>query len=171
VVVPRNLYRNRGVLLAIEAYARCRGELDGARLLVVGGAGEAGYLEQCQARCAALDLGEAVVFAGAIPWMQMPGVYSVSDLAVIPTLCGEGTSLAALEAMSCGTATVSTHVAGLADLPTAQAAPTPEALAAALVSTWRDRAGVSVRQRDVVRGQHNLGLWQDFWVSLLASAS
>lgn len=170
IVVPRNLYRNRGVALAIEAYAECRGALAGARLLVVGGAGDRGYLEECEALVRKRGLEGLVRFAGAIPWREMPGVYSGAALALIPTLCGEGTSLAALEAMACGVATVSTNVAGLADLPTVQSAPTAGALGEALVRTWRERDAVGEAQAARVRREFDLARWRRFWVDLLETA-
>ncbi|MCA8958165.1 MAG: glycosyltransferase family 4 protein, partial [Planctomycetes bacterium] len=47
---------------------------------------------------------------------DMRSVYRESQIVTIPTVCGEGTSLAAIEAMYCGCAVVGTWVGGLADL-------------------------------------------------------
>lgn len=47
---------------------------------------------------------------------EMRQVYTGADVAVIPTLFSEGTSLACLEAMSCGIPVVATDVGGLNDL-------------------------------------------------------
>lgn len=47
---------------------------------------------------------------------EMRQAYAGADIAVIPTIFSEGTSLACLEAMSCGVPVVATNVGGLNDL-------------------------------------------------------
>ncbi|SPK71353.1 protein of unknown function [Cupriavidus taiwanensis] len=47
---------------------------------------------------------------------QMPSWYQRADIAVIPTIACEGTSLSCIEALACGCAVVSTNVGGLPDL-------------------------------------------------------
>lgn len=168
ILVPRNLYWNRGVHLAIEAFALCAGELPGARLVVVGADGQRGYREHCQALARKHGLAERVIFFGPVPWEQMPAVYSASALTVIPTLCGEGTSLSALESMSCGTATVTTNVAGLADLPAVRCEPAPAALASAMVEAWRDRETIAAQQQQTVRDTFNLERWRAAWERVLS---
>ena len=167
VLVPRNLYWNRGVHLAIEAFARCAGRLDNARLVVVGAEGQPGYVNHCKRLAEQLDVGARVVFFGPVAWDDMPAVYSAAALTVIPTLAGEGTSYSALESMGCGTATVTTNVAGLADLPAVQCDPTPESLAAALVDAWRDRHSIGDRQREVVSEDYRLENWERVWLRIL----
>jgi len=166
ILVPRNLYWNRGVHLAIEAFAKCGSGLDDASLVVVGGEGQPGYLEHCRELAAKLGVGGRVVFHGPAPWEQMPAIYSGGELTLIPTLCGEGTSLSALESMACGTATVTTNVAGLADLPTVQSAATAQALGSALREAWQDRANIGSQQEQVTRSIYNLDNWKRAWLSL-----
>jgi glycosyltransferase involved in cell wall biosynthesis len=52
----------------------------------------------------------------ALPMDAMRAAYEQSQIVVIPTLCGEGTSLSAIEAMHFGCAVVSTWVGGLPNL-------------------------------------------------------
>lgn len=52
----------------------------------------------------------------SLPFDRMREAYATSAIAVIPTVCGEGTSLSAIEAMYCGCAVVGTWVGGLANL-------------------------------------------------------
>lgn len=52
----------------------------------------------------------------ALPMDAMRDAYERSQIVVIPTLCGEGTSLSAIEAMHFGCAVVSTWVGGLPNL-------------------------------------------------------
>ena len=167
VLVPRNLYRNRGVHLAIEAFARCAPELDGARLIVVGAEGQRGYLDHCRRLAEELGVGKKVVFFGAVPWEEMPAIYSAASVTVIPSLAGEGTSYSALESMGCGTPTITTNVAGLADLPTVQCHPTPESLAAALVDVWGDRQSIGDKQREIVTTVYRLENWERAWLRIL----
>ncbi len=167
ILVPRNLYRNRGIHLAIQAFARCADELEETQLVVVGAEGQSGYLDYCRGLAADLDVSERVVFFGPVSWEQMPAVYSAATVTLIPSLCGEGTSLSALESMACGTATVTTNVAGLMDLPAAKCDPTPDALAAALLETWRAHERIADQQREAVVSVYNLGNWNATWLRIL----
>ncbi len=167
VLVPRNVYRNRGIHLAIEALGRCVEELDGARMVVAGAESQPRYAAYCRRLAAQLGISDRVHFIGPIPWEQMPAAYSAADLTVIPTIAGEGTSLSALEAMACGTATVTTKVAGLADLPTIKSEPTAEALAAAMVKAWRNRPAIAAEQQQAVRSVYNLENWRQAWLEIL----
>jgi glycosyltransferase involved in cell wall biosynthesis len=47
---------------------------------------------------------------------QMPAWYQKTDIAVIPTIACEGTSLSCIEALACGCAVVATNVGGLPDV-------------------------------------------------------
>lgn len=167
ILVPRNLYPNRGVHLAIEAYALARDALDGAPLKIVGGEGLPGYLERCRVLAERLGVAAHVEFLGPTPWEAMPAVYNAAALTVIPTLCGEGTSLAALESMACGTATVTTDVAGLADLPARRCPPTATALAAALTSAWGERETLGAQQLEAVQA-FSLDRWRECWLGLFS---
>ncbi|MDR1007085.1 MAG: glycosyltransferase family 4 protein [Campylobacteraceae bacterium] len=47
---------------------------------------------------------------------EMIGIYQKTDIAIIPTLYSEGTSLSCLEAQACGNIVISTNIGGLANL-------------------------------------------------------
>jgi len=49
---------------------------------------------------------------------HMCGAYQVADIALVPTVASEGTSLSCLEAMACGNTVVATNVGGLPELVT-----------------------------------------------------
>jgi len=75
---------------------------------------------------------------------EMHLAYRNADIAVIPTVFSEGTSLACLEAMSCGLPVVATNVGGLNDLVTDRlngllVPPNSAAIAAAIRELLRDR--------------------------------
>ena len=69
--------------------------------------------------------------------------------------------------MACGAATVTTNVAGLADLPALKCEPTPDALAAALSDAWPRRESLAHEQRELVTSVYNLDNWKDAWMGVL----
>ena len=73
--------------------------------------------------------------------------------------------------MSCGTATVSTNVAGLADLPTVQCEPTAEALAACMADAWERRQEIARSQQETVRATFTLDRWRAAWLEVLAEVT
>jgi len=167
ILVPRNISRPRGIHLAIEAFALFNKTFPKTRLALVGGCFDEAYKKELEDLISKENLGEKVCFKGSIAWKKIRQVYCASDLVVVPTLQREGTSLAALEAMSCGVATVSTNVHGLADLPTVQSEPTPEGLAQKMEETYVSRESVAARQQKEVRAVYNLENWKKAWLSVV----
>ncbi len=167
ILVPRNVYRNRGIHLAIQAFAQVASELRDVRLAIVGAVGQPDYARDCQEMVSDLGLDARVVFFGPVPWAQMPNAYSAGELTLIPTLCGEGTSLAALESMACGVATITTNVAGLADLPAVKCEPGADSLAEAIREVWPRRENIAATQQRVVREVYNLGNWRAAWAEIV----
>lgn len=84
----------------LRAFAALRaGGLSTHQLVIAGSRGwGCAAFEQTLAE---LALGPAVVLPGFIPPADLPGVYSLADLFVFPSLC-EGFGLPPLEAMACG---------------------------------------------------------------------
>ena len=187
ILVPRNLFRNRGIHLAIEAFAQFRSRHPETTLFIVGGAVGRGhrspppYVQELKRMVADLGLaapspdlergkgGEvgAVVFYGPVPHDQLPAIYSSAQLTLIPSLCGEGTSLAALESMACGTATICTFVAGLRDLPGPHALPMVSSLAETMESVWPDRAKIGEDQRARLLARYSIEKWRRSWTDAL----
>ncbi len=99
----------KNTLAIIEAFARLRGRIPDAQLVVAGGVSlldHAGYEARC---CAALEReglevgpGMPVIRTGPIAQRDMPGLYRIADTLVFPSL-SEGYGLCVLEAMACGT--------------------------------------------------------------------
>ncbi len=168
VLVPRNLTRPRGVDLAVRAFASSRVLPPEARLVVAGAAlrdnaGSVAFAAEVRALVGALGLTERVVFLGSVARADMPGVYAAADLTVVPTRCSEGTSLAALESMGSGVATVCTAVEGLRDLPARHCAPEAAAIAAAIDAAWPERRELGRRQRAAVERDFGLERWSASW--------
>jgi glycosyltransferase involved in cell wall biosynthesis len=168
ILVPRNLFPNRGIHLAIQAFALFLREHPNTTLLIVGGGGQPRYLEQLRHLVEQLGLAERVVFHGPVPHGDLPAIYASAHLTLIPSLCGEGTSLAALESMACSTATICTDVAGLRDLPGPHAPPTPEGLAEVMLRVYPERDRVGEEQRRQVLAEYSLDRWRECWHQALA---
>lgn len=167
ILVPRNLFRNRGIHLAIETFAQFHPRHPETTLYLVGGEGQPRYVEQLRRMVAELGLGDSVVFHGSVPHEQLPAIYSSAQLTLIPSLCGEGTSLAALESMACGTATICTFVAGLRDLPGPHALPMAASLVEVMESVWPDRRDLGEAQRAQVVAQYSIEKWRRSWGDVL----
>lgn len=170
ILVPRNLYRNRGVHLAIRAFAEFRREHPETHLLIVGGSGQPDYIAELHGLVDDLRLGGRVIFHGPVPWRDMPTVYSSAQLTLIPSTCGEGTSLSALESMACGTPVIATTAGGLLDLPTVHGPPTAEGLLQTLRETYPVREELGKTQREIVRRSFSFDRWAAAWLRVVEVA-
>lgn len=114
-------------------------------------------------------------FPGQVTWRQvqpdeMSDVYPTFDIALIPTVHSEGTSLSALEAMAAGNCVIATNVGGLTDIVVNEfngllIEPTAEALATAieralLNADLRGRLGVNARS---MARQFGHSIWVSRW--------
>ncbi len=167
ILVPRNLYRNRGVHLAVLAAADLQRRGFGFTMRIVGADGQPDYAEGCRRLAAELGLGEELTFAGPVPWCDMADEYRAAALTLVPTVCGEGTSLSALESMACGTPCVATRVAGLADLPALHCDPEPEAIAEAILRGLSEGDRLARAQRAAVLADFTLDRWRASWLAVL----
>lgn len=174
ILVPRNLTPPRGVDLAIRAFATFVRQYPETNLVVVGdiiydNLWSFRYKMELTRLINELDLVGKVFFLGNVPGERMADVYSSALLTVIPTRASEGTSLAALESMACGTATLATAVEGLLDLPAEHCSPEPQAMAEAMLGLFPNREDVGLRQQQMVRETYNLQNWAAAWCRVLES--
>ncbi len=163
ILVPRNLFRNRGIHLAIEAFAQFHPRHPETTLYIVGGGGPRAYVESLHREVEERGLRNSVVFYGSVPHDTLPAIYSSAQMTLIPTLCGEGTSLSALESMACGVATICTFVAGLRDLPGPHCLPLVSSLVEVMEEVWPDRKEVAETQRRIVLARYSLEKWKKTW--------
>ncbi len=170
ILVPRNLFRNRGIHLAVAAFAEFAEDHPETALLVVGGGGRPAYVESLRRQIEQLGLQKRVVLYGPVPHDKLPAVYANAQLTLIPSLCGEGTSLSALESMASGTATICTYVAGLRDLPGPHALPTVTGLVEVMREVYPDRVRVGEEQRKAVLARYSIQVWRRGWQEASASA-
>jgi glycosyltransferase involved in cell wall biosynthesis len=111
LLVPRRLFPKNGVEYAVRALPLILAERP-VEMVLVGDGPERARLE---ALAAELGVSEALVFLGARPNHEMPGILASGDLAVFPSLM-EATSVAALECMSCELPVAASRVGGLPEI-------------------------------------------------------
>ncbi|HSJ07723.1 MAG TPA: glycosyltransferase family 4 protein [Longimicrobiales bacterium] len=111
VVVPRRLFEKNGVEFFIRALPLLRGRM-AVDALLVGDGPERGRLEALASELGVTDM---LTFMGSRRNDEMPGILAGADVAVFPSLM-EATSVAALEAMSCGLPVAASRVGGLPEI-------------------------------------------------------
>lgn len=171
VLVPRNIVPGRGIHLAISAFSRFHKKHGNTHLIICGSFFNATPIYQGQLfeLINKLNLVGKVLFIGSVEWRNMPKIYSSSQMTIIPTLYEEGTSLAALESMSCKTACVSTNVGGLPDLPVHPAKPNVRDLASKMIEVYERREDISTIQQKEVGKIYNMDNFRKAWWKVLSS--
>jgi len=171
IFVPRQITPDRGIDLAIKSFSILARRIPDLRLLVAGKVHGRQYMDFLMSLAREGGAADRIAFMPPIPNEEMPQYYSSAGVTVIPTLRREGTSLSALESMACGTATVSTNIAGLVDLPTLQCPPEPQALAAATEEALRSGPQLGAKQQARVQAQFNMTNWVNAWLAVVERAS
>ncbi|MGQ9602709.1 MAG: glycosyltransferase family 4 protein [bacterium] len=111
IVCPRRLVEKTGVEFLIRAIPLVKDEIN-VKVFI---AGDGPLRKGLESLASELGVRERVVFLGSVPNQKMPGIYSSCDLVIIPSLI-EATSIAALEAMSCGKPVAASDVGGLPEI-------------------------------------------------------
>lgn len=173
ILVPRQMVEQRGIHIAIAAFALIANEYPDLEMCLLGKRhkGAAVYLARLDRMIEDAGLQNRIHFRDPVPNKDMPAWFNSAKVVLVPTLEKEGTSLSAIESMSCGAATISTNVAGLADLPTIQCEPDPGLMAVALRSTLAAPAPIGAKQRTIVRETFNMTNWSKAWLKVINSAS
>jgi glycosyltransferase involved in cell wall biosynthesis len=153
LLVPRRLFHKNGVEYFIRSLPLILREVEVDALLI----GDGPERQKLEALAAELGVSHAVTFMGKRPNDAMPALVADADVAIFPSLM-EATSVAALEAMSCGVPVAASRVGGLPEIvdetvgtlfepadPTSQAA----AIVALLKSGDLAERGRTARQRVV----------------------
>jgi glycosyltransferase involved in cell wall biosynthesis len=153
IIVPRRLFEKNGVEYFIRALPLIRSELEVDAAIV----GDGPERQRLEALAAQLGVADGVTFMGSRPNEEMPALLCNADVAVFPSLM-EATSVAALEAMSCGVPVAASRVGGLPQIVDESVGTLfepahPESLATAVVALLRradlQRAGRAARERVV----------------------
>jgi glycosyltransferase involved in cell wall biosynthesis len=114
-LVPRRLVLKTGVRYAIEALARMEDKT--VRLVI---AGRGSLRSELESLAKAMGLEERTLFLGHVPRPQLLPLFRNARGVVIPSVPAggvvEATSVAAMEAMACGTVAIASNIGGLAEL-------------------------------------------------------
>lgn len=115
--IPRRLTKKNGVLYPILSFPGVLKKHPNARL-VYAGTGE--MLDSLKQKAEELGIQEHVTFLGAIDHGTMMKYYSLSDIALVPSIYSAGveeaTSISALEAMGSGIPLIACAVGGLKEI-------------------------------------------------------
>jgi glycosyltransferase involved in cell wall biosynthesis len=104
----------KNVVRLLDAYAAWRQTSHEPVSLIVAG-GKGWFYETIFARAAELGLGDAVIFPGFVPGDELPWWYRAAEVFVYPSLF-EGFGLPPLEAMACGTPTITSNASSLPEV-------------------------------------------------------
>ena len=153
IIVPRRLFEKNGVEYFIRAVPLIRAQMNVDAVLV----GDGPERERLERLAGELGVSDSVRFLGRRANEEMPALLADADVAVLPSLM-EATSVAALEAMSCGVPVAASCVGGLPEIVdesvgTLFEPADPASLASALVALLQradlDAVGRQARQRVV----------------------
>ena len=171
ILVPRQMVEARGIHLAIAAFALIAEDFPQLEMCLLGKRHKAAspYIARLDQMIADAGLQDRIYFRDPVPNKDMPTWFNAAKVVLVPTLEKEGTSLSAIESMSCGVATVSTNVAGLADLPTVQCDPDAGAMAEALRDTLNNAERIGAEQRKIVQATFNMENWSKGWMKAISS--
>lgn len=149
IAMVRNVRQDRGILEGIKAFeVFCKEVMKSYQLEIYGHYDvNSTYFQDCLKEAQNCLFG-TVNFHGPISNEQLAAIYPTLYLTLVPSQSLEGTSLAALESMSCGVPCVATPVGGLNDLPVFRAkSKAPEDLADAM-------RAVSLNYEEISRAQY-----------------
>ena len=105
--------KRKGLPYLLEAYARLKRERPDIRLIVVGPDG--GMRAACE-RYVRQNRLKDVVFAGFVPYEELPRYYKTADVYCAPNTGHESFGIVLLEAMAAGTPIVASNIGGFADV-------------------------------------------------------
>jgi glycosyltransferase involved in cell wall biosynthesis len=176
ICFPRRSEPRRGIWLMADVAPRLAARHPNVDFRFVVGSGY--HTEQLRSRLAASGIADRRWTTEVLPFERMREAYERSAITVVPTICGEGTSLSVIEAMYFGSAVVATWVGGLANLVQdgengLLVAPLAQPLEAALGRLIADR-DLRVRlgttaMRSVV-GCYGVQRWRDAIAPILCDA-
>lgn len=171
ILVPRQIVKARGIHLAIEAFQLISKKDTDVQMCLLGmrHKGARNYLARLKSSIERYKLANRVFFCDPVPNREMPPWYNSAAVVLVPTIEREGTSLSAIEAMCCARPTVTTRVAGLADLPSHQCAPTAESIASALLEALDNQEDLGSDQYNKAVTTFNLTNWSNAWLNVVES--
>ena len=103
----------KNITLILEAFALCQKSLLDFHLVI---AGKKGWnYDEIFSTLLRLRIQDKVIFLGYVPISDLPGLYNAADLFVYPSRY-EGFGIPPLEAMQCGTPTITSNISSLPEI-------------------------------------------------------
>lgn len=167
IIIPRNIVPQRGMDVVIRNFERLikNPSFNDYNLYIVGEKYDVGYYQFLVKLVKELNLEKKVVFYGSVDNDLTPLVYNSAKFTVIFSLFREGTSLAALESMACGTPVITSDIGGLRELPSIKA--TKDDLAEIIIKANENYYDIAEMQHDFVKDNHNITRWATLWDDIL----
>lgn len=167
IIVPRNIVPQRGMEIVIKSFSILCKESDfqDFNLIIIGATYDVEYYQLLKLLTKKLGVESKVIFYGSAKSEDMPNLFNSAAMTVIFSLFREGTSLAALESMSCGTPVITSNVGGLKEIPSIKADELN--LHVVMADVLRNRSLIGKRQMDIVRKTYNLSKWKNSWRNAL----
>jgi glycosyltransferase involved in cell wall biosynthesis len=138
----------------VDAFAAWR-KTSGQRVKLVIAGGKGWYYQQVFARVQELAMADDVIFPGFVPADELPWWYRAAECFVYPSLF-EGFGLPVLEAMACGTPTITSSTSSLPEVG-GDAALLVDAESVAALAGGLDRV---IGDKEVAAGMRERGLRQ-----------
>lgn len=104
--------RQKGVDVAIRAFAEIVRRKSNLKLMIVGGGD---YLPEAKNLVLRLRLKPYVIFTGAADYERVPDYINAGDILLLPTIRQEGLPLVIIDAMACGKPVVASNIGGNSD--------------------------------------------------------
>ena len=112
IIYPRRLYEARGLYLLLDIIDEILSKYPNIEIHFVG----KGFDKDTKNVRKKQEKWKQRICWYSLDLEKMIEAYQRADIALVPTLYSEGTSLSCLEAMACGNAVIATRVGGLSDL-------------------------------------------------------
>ena len=118
VVYSGRLIKEKGIEELIDAFIQLK-DYPSIKLLILGGSfygisQNNPFLDNLKKKCATIKT--QIVFAGFIPYEQLPNYLKVGDVAVVPSMWEEPFGLTCVEAMAAGLPLITTNTGGIPEI-------------------------------------------------------
>ena len=120
ILYSGRIVQEKGCLEVIQAFISSEYLMKNANLVIAGGVvyGEKGHSEYLSQIQKIIRNKANIRLTGYIPYQEMPKLYMIADIGIIPTMCEEAFGLCAIENMAAGNALIVSDSGALPDLIT-----------------------------------------------------